>query len=202
MRSQVKALNLFPCILVGVKTPMLSSGMLMVGLTGGLATGKSTVAGMFQELGAAVIDADLLARQAVEPGQPAYVDIVKTFGKGILKPNGSIDRKTLGHIVFRNPAELRRLNALVHPRVALRQKRLAQKIGRANPNSLIIYDAPVLIEAKAHTRMDYLIVVKADQRTQLNRLQMRNGFSRAEALRRIQAQLPPASKNSIGRLST
>ena len=173
---------------------MLSSDMLIVGLTGGLATGKSTVAGIFQDLGASVIDADLLARQVVEPGQPAYAEIIKSFGKRILRPDGKIDRQALGNLVFRSPTQLRRLNAIVHPRVAKLQRRLTEHIRKANPQALIIYDAPVLIEAGAHTRMDYLIVVKTDQQTQLKRLAVRNGYSRAEALRRLRAQLPLKEK--------
>lgn len=173
---------------------MLSSGMLLVGLTGGLATGKSTVARIFQDLGAIVLDADRLARQAVAPRKPAYRDIVKTFGRRVLRADGTLDRGILAEIVFRHPAKLRQLNAIVHPRVARYQAQLSRQIARNDPTALIIYDAPVLIEAGAHKRMDKIIVVTADQKTQIARLHARNGFSRAEALRRIRSQIPLRTK--------
>lgn len=173
---------------------MLSSGMLLVGLTGGLATGKSTVARIFQDLGAIVLDADRLARQAVAPRKPAYRDIVKTFGRRVLCADGTLNRSILAEIVFRNPAKLRQLNAIVHPRVARYQAQLSRQIARNDPTALIIYDAPVLIEAGAHKRMDKIIVVTADQKTQIARLHARNGFSRAEALRRIRSQIPLRTK--------
>lgn len=181
-------------VVVGLKITMLSSGMLLVGLTGGLATGKSTVARIFQDLGAIVLDADVLARQVVAPGKPAYRDIVRTFGRRVLRANGTLDRSVLAEIVFRNPAKLRQLNAIVHPRVARYQAELSRRIARNDPKALIIYDAPVLIEAGAHKRMDKIIVVTADQKTQITRLSARNGFSRAEALRRIRSQKPLRTK--------
>ncbi len=168
--------------------------MLLVGLTGGLATGKSTVARIFQDLGAIVLDADLLARQAVAPGKPAHRDIVRTFGRRVLRADGTLDRGILAEIVFRNPAKLRQLNAIVHPRVARYQAQLSRQIARNDPKALIIYDAPVLIEAGAHKRMDKIIVVTADQKSQIARLRARNGFSRAEALRRIRSQIPLRTK--------
>lgn len=181
-------------VVVGLKITMLSSGMLLVGLTGGLATGKSTVARIFQDLGAIVLDADRLARQAVAPRKPAYRDIVKTFGRRVLRADGTLNRSILAEIVFRNPAKLRQLNAIVHPRVARYQAQLSRQIARNDPTALIIYDAPVLIEAGAHKRMDKIIVVTADQKTQIARLHARNGFSRAEALRRIRSQIPLRTK--------
>lgn len=171
--------------------------MILVGLTGGVATGKSTVARMFHRCGAHIIDADLLARQVVEPGQPAWRDIVKTFGRDILKPDRTIDRALLGAVVFRDHRKLKRLGAIIHPRVAREQARLTRAIGRKNPLSVIIYDAPVLIEAGAHTRMDRLVVVTARQQTQVARLQQRNGLSRAEALRRIRSQIPLSQKRQL-----
>ncbi|HXF94061.1 MAG TPA: dephospho-CoA kinase [Nitrospiraceae bacterium] len=170
--------------------------MIVVGLTGGIATGKSTVARLFQECGAAVIDADVLARQAVEPGKPAWRDIVRTFGKGILNSDRTINRRALGAIVFRAPAKLRRLNAIVHPRVARAQARLVREIARKDPDAVIIYDVPLLFEAAAHRRMDRVVVVTADRKTQIARLQQRNHLTRAEALRRIRSQMPLGKKTS------
>lgn len=171
--------------------------MLLVGLTGGVAVGKSTVARAFRDCGAHVIDADLLARQVVEPGKPAWRDIVRTFGRDILRPDRSIDRAALGAIVFRDPARLKRLGAIVHPRVAREQARLTRAIAKQDPKAVVIYDAPVLIEANAYRRMDRLLVVTADRETQIARLRARNGLSRAEALRRIRSQLPLAKKRAL-----
>lgn len=171
-----------------------SRAMIVVGLTGGVATGKSTVARMFKTCGAHVIDADLLARQVVEPGKPAWRDIVAAFGKAVLRPDRTLDRAALARIVFQHPAKLRRLGRIIHPRVAREQARLARAIGKRDPRAVVIYDAPVLIEAKAHRRMDKLVVVTADRETQIARLRRRNGLSRAEALRRIRAQMPLTRK--------
>ena len=168
--------------------------MIVVGLTGGLATGKSSVARLFQDCGAIVIDADVLAREAVEPGRPAWRDIVRIFGRKVLQPDRALDRRTLGRIVFGNRAKMKQLNAIVHPRVAREQNRLTREIASKELDAVIIYDAPVLIEAGAHNRMNKIIVVAADQATQIKRLCNRSHFSRAEALRRIRSQLPLAQK--------
>lgn len=168
--------------------------MIVVGLTGGLATGKSSVARLFQDFGAIVIDADVFAREAVEPGRPAWRDIVRVFGKKVLQSDRTLDRRTLGRIVFGNRAKLKQLGAIVHPRVAREQNRLTREIARKDPDAVIIYDAPVLIEAGAHKRVNKIIVVAADQATQIKRLCNRSHFSRAEALRRIRSQLPLAQK--------
>ena len=168
--------------------------MILVGLTGGLATGKSAVARLFQDCGAVVLDADVLARQLVEPGKPAWRDIVRAFGKQVLSPDRSLDRHALAKIVFRNRAKLKKLNAIVHPRVAREQTRLTREIARKDPDAVILYDAPVLIEAGAHKRMGKIVVVSADQETQIKRLRNRNHLSRTEALRRVRSQLPLAQK--------
>ncbi len=168
--------------------------MPVVGLTGGLATGKSTVARLFRQCGARVVDADLLARQVVEPDKPAWRDIVRAFGKQVLLPDRTLDRAALAKLVFRDRRKLKRLSAIVHPRVAREQARLTRAILRAKPRAVIIYDAPVLIEAKAHERMDRLIVVTADRPTQIARLRRRNHLSRPEALRRIRSQMPLSAK--------
>ncbi|MEK7268200.1 MAG: dephospho-CoA kinase [Nitrospirota bacterium] len=168
--------------------------MILVGLTGGLATGRSAVARLFQDCGAVVLDADVLARQLVEPGKPAWRDIVRAFGKQVLSPDRSLDRHALAKIVFRNRAKLKKLNAIVHPRVAREQTRLTREIARKDPDAVILYDAPVLIEAGAHKRMDKIVVVSADQETQIKRLRNRNHLSRTEALRRVRSQLPLAQK--------
>lgn len=149
---------------------------------------------MFADCGAYVIDADLLARRVVEPGKPAWREVVSTFGTDILNPDRTLNRTALGAIAFRNPRKLTQLGRIIHPRVAREQARLTREIAKKDPNAVIIYDAPVLIEAGAHTRMDYLVVVTADQPTQIARLRQRNGLTRAEALRRIRSQIPLSKK--------
>lgn len=168
--------------------------MLLVGLTGGVATGKTTVARAFRDCGAYVIDADVLAREVVQPGKPAWKDIVKAFGARVLQPDRTLDRAALARIVFRDARKLRRLGRIIHPRVARLQARLTREIARKDPRAVIIYDAPVLIEAGAHRRMDRIVVVAADQQTQIARLVKRNGLTRAEALRRVRSQLPLSTK--------
>ncbi len=173
---------------------MLSSRMLLVGLTGGLATGKSTVARLFRDCGATLIDADLLARQVVQPGKPAWRDIVRTFGKQVLRPDRTLDRGALAGIVFGNRSKLHKLNAIVHPRVAREQARLAREIARKDPKAVVIYDVPLLFEAGVDKRVHTVIVVAADRGTQIARLRKRDGLTRTEAIRRLRAQMPLAKK--------
>lgn len=174
---------------------MISSrAMILIGLTGGVATGKSTVAKMFEQCGAVVIDADQLARLVVQPGKPAWRDIVHRFGKSVLNPDRTINRHTLGAIVFRHPTKRRTLERIIHPRVAREQMRLTREARRTNPKAIVIYDVPLLFEAGIDERVDRTIVVTADQETQIARLKKRNGLTRAEALRRIKSQMPLAMK--------
>lgn len=168
--------------------------MTLVGLTGGIATGKSTVAGMFKRCGAVVIDADALAREVVQPGKPAWREIVKAFGKTVLNPDRTLNRPALGTKVFGHPAKLRQLEHMIHPRVAREQRRLTRQAVRKDPNAVVIYDVPLLFEAGIDERVDTTIVVTADRETQIARLKKRNGLSRAEALRRINSQMPLAQK--------
>ena len=168
--------------------------MIVVGLTGGIASGKSTVAQMFKRFGAVVIDADGLARDVVRPGKPAWREIVRVFGDEVLNRNGSINRHALGQIVFHDRRKLRRLEQIIHPRVAREQQRRASRIARRSPDAVIVYEVPLLFESGAHKRVDKTIVVTADRDTQVARLKQRNGMSKTEALRRIKAQMPLAEK--------
>ncbi|MDO9118359.1 MAG: dephospho-CoA kinase [Nitrospira sp.] len=168
--------------------------MILVGLTGGIATGKSTVAGMFKRCGAVIIDADALAREVVQPGKPAWREIVKTFGKTVLNPDRTLNRPALGAKVFGHTAQLRQLERMVHPRVAREQQRLTRLAALNDPNAVVIYDVPLLFEAGIDARVDTTIVVTADRKTQIARLKLRNGLSRAEALRRIKSQMPLTNK--------
>ena len=170
--------------------------MLVVGLTGGLATGKSTVAKLFEQCGAAIIDADMLSRHVVEPGKPAWQDIVRHYGQKVFHADRTLNRQALADIVFQNPRQLEILNRIVHPRVSREQTRLVRELANANPKGIVVYDAPLLIEAGAHTRMDKIVVVATNRQTQIARLQTRNHLNRSEALRRIRTQLPLRDKLS------
>jgi len=173
---------------------LCSATMILVGLTGGVATGKSTVAKMFKQYGAVVIDADELARHVVEPGKPAWRAIVKLLGKTVLNRDRSLDRQALGSIVFRNRTKLRQLEHIIHPRVASEQQRLMRRIAKDKPRAVVIYEVPLLFEAGVDKRVDRTIVVTADRETQMARLKKRNGLTRAEAIRRIKSQMPLRKK--------
>lgn len=168
--------------------------MILVGLTGGIATGKSTVAKMFERCGAVVIDADELARNVVKAGKPAWREIVKTFGRTVLNPDRTLNRHALGAIVFGNRAKLRKLEKIIHPRVAREQARLTRQAARRDPQAVVIYDVPLLFETGIDKRVDKIIVVTANKETQISRLTKRNGLTRPEALRRIRNQMPLAKK--------
>jgi len=174
-----------------------SAAMALVGLTGGIATGKSTVAGIFKRYGATVIDADALAREVVEPGKPAWREIVKTFGKAVINPDRTLNRQALGTKVFGHPGRLRQLERIIHPRVAREQIRLTKQAALNDPRAIVIYDVPLLFEAGIDKRVDAIIVVTADRETQIARLKKRNGLSRTEALRRIKSQMPLAEKRRL-----
>ncbi len=174
---------------------MISSpAMILIGLTGGVATGKSTVAKMFKKCGAVVIDADVLAREVVQPGKPAWRDIVQTFGTGLLNSDRTINRRALGSIVFSQPAKRRRLERIIHPRVAREQQRLTRQAARKDSDAVVIYDVPLLFEAGIDKRVGKIVVVTADRETQIARISKRNGLSRSEALQRIRSQMPMSRK--------
>ncbi|MDF0644985.1 MAG: dephospho-CoA kinase [Nitrospira sp.] len=164
--------------------------MILVGLTGGVATGKSTVARMFEQCGATVISADVLAREVVGPGKSAWREIVAEFGRSILKPDRTVDRQGLGEIVFRNPRKRRKLEHIIHPRVARLQAGLTRSAAKKNPHAVVVYEVPLLFEAGVDRRVDRIVVVTAPRATQIVRLKTRDGLPRNEALRRIDSQLP------------
>ncbi|MBI2017393.1 MAG: dephospho-CoA kinase [Candidatus Rokubacteria bacterium] len=139
---------------------------LLVGLTGGIATGKSTVSDVFRRLGCEIIDADVLAREVVRPGEPAHAAIVAEFGRGVLNPDGTLDRKRLGAIVFADPDRRRRLEAITHPAIRERFARRLQALAERGFAGIAIFDAPVMIESGNYTAMDRLVVVVTDEATQ------------------------------------
>jgi dephospho-CoA kinase len=167
--------------------------MRVIGLTGGIASGKSTAARTLTELGARIVDADRVARDVVAPGQPALAEIVRSFGREMLQANGTLDRKKLGAVVFADPEKLKTLNAITHPRIGLEtQARLATLREEGVP--VAVYEAALLVENGAHRGLDGLIVVACDEATQLARLVGRDGYTEAEARARIAAQAPMADK--------
>ncbi len=167
---------------------------LLVGLTGGIGTGKSTVSRMFRDLGCLIIDADLLAREVVEPGQPAYDTIVAEFGREILEPDGQIDRKKLGILVFNDPEKRRRLEELTHPEIRARQAGILEALAADGFDGIVIFDAALLVETGRAKNMDRLVVVTTDEATQTKRLVLRDNISKEEAARRIRSQMPLSEK--------
>lgn len=167
--------------------------MLRVGLTGGIASGKSTVAARMRELGLAVLNADLLAHRLIEPGQPAYEEVVREFGRAVLSPDGSVDRKKLGEIVFRDPARRERLNGIVHPRVIEAREQQLKQMEAENPRGLAIVEAALLIEAGYYKKLDRLVVCSCRPEQQMARLRAR-GLTEEEARQRLAAQLPLEEK--------
>jgi dephospho-CoA kinase len=166
--------------------------MLIVGLTGGIGAGKSTVANMFSQLGALTIDADQLARQAIEKGSPGFNEVVSAFGQEILD-DGEIDRQRLGTIVFKDAAKRKQLEAIVHPRV---QEALANKIKSLSPGDILIYEIPLLVETGAAKKFDYVITVESDIENRLDRL-FERGLEEDEAQRRIDAQASQSEREAV-----
>jgi dephospho-CoA kinase len=169
-------------------------GLFVVGLTGGIASGKSTVSAMLEEAGVPVIDADRLAREAVEPGRPAFDEIVAAFGRGVVGADGRLDRARLGAIVFADPEARRRLEAIVHPRVFEAERAALAELARARPGSVAVVDAALLLESGNHRWMDAVVLVAAPRETQIARLMARSGLPRAEAEARLAAQWPLEAK--------
>lgn len=163
--------------------------MRLVGLTGGIATGKSTFAAALRALGAPVIDADRLAREVVAPGQPALAEIVRAFGPDVLEPGGGLDRRRLGAIVFADPEARRRLEAITHPAIRAAMRAEAARLASAG-HAVAFYDVPLLYEVGLERDVDAVVVVYAPRAVQLARLQRRDGLAPAEAEARLAAQLP------------
>jgi dephospho-CoA kinase len=167
-------------------------GLKVLGLTGGIGTGKSTVARMFADRGVPVVDADALAREVVAPGRPAHAGIAAAWPE-VLGPGGALDRKRLGAIVFADPAARVRLEAITHPHIqALAAERLAAQADAGR--RLALYEASLLVESGRWREFDGLIVVAASEATQIARVRARDGLSQAEAEARVRAQLPAAEK--------
>ncbi len=170
---------------------------LLVGLTGGIATGKSTVSEILRQLGGEVIDADRLARDVVEPEQPAWKQIVAEFGRGVVTAEGALDRKRLGAIVFADPERRKRLEAITHPAIRARFQARLDELAAQGFAGIVVFDAPVMIESGNYKNMDRLVVVVTDDATQAARLQERDGTDEAEGRRKIASQMPLAEKAKL-----
>jgi len=170
---------------------------LLVGLTGGIASGKSVVADMLEELGARSIDFDLLARRVVAPGEPAWRDIVGHFGPEVLAHDRSIDRRKLGEIVFADAGERAVLERLTHPRIRDEFVRDVRTINDSEPGAIIVAIVPLLVENAMQSMFDHVVVVFAPMEVQLDRLMRRDGLSRDAAAERLAAQLSNEEKLSV-----
>lgn len=167
---------------------------MLIGLTGGIASGKSLVSSYLKELGAKVIDLDEIARAIVRPGLPAWREIVETMGSIVLTQEGEIDRKRLAAIVFNNHLLLKRLNSITHPRIIEEARRKVEDIRREDPCALIVVDAALLIESGYYKEMDKTILVYADEDLQIERLKKRDGLSEEDIKKRLKAQMPLKKK--------
>ncbi|MEY9953460.1 dephospho-CoA kinase [Leifsonia sp. EB34] len=162
--------------------------MQLIGLTGGIASGKSTIASRLAKLGAVVVDADRIAREVVEPGTPALAEIAASFGPGVIAPDGSLDRPALGAIVFGDPDALQKLNGITHPAVLAASTARFEAAAAADPAAIVVYDVPLLVESANEYPFDLVVVAHADAATRIDRLVRLRGMDRAEAERRIGSQ--------------
>lgn len=169
--------------------------MLLVGLTGGIGSGKSTVARMLEKRGAVVFDADVLAREVVEPGTPGHAEVIERFGANVLAPGGELDREALASIVFADPAARRDLEAIVHPEVRRLFADGAEEY--EGTDRIVVLSAPLLVETGMHTAFEVLIVVSATPQTQVERLMRDRGMSEAAVRARIAAQAPLETKSEV-----
>jgi len=164
--------------------------MLNVGLTGGIATGKSTVVRMLVRRGARVIDHDALVHALQEPGRPVWRQIVEVFGRGILDDGGRIDRKRLGALVFGDEVRRKALEGIVHPAVLEEAERERERIGRQDERAIVLSNIPLLLEVGMQDRFDLILLVYAPPEVQIERVMKRNGMTREEAAARLSAQMP------------
>ncbi|WP_340022480.1 dephospho-CoA kinase [Paenibacillus sp. FSL K6-1096] len=162
---------------------------MIIGLTGGIASGKSTVSALFVREGAALVDADVIAREVMLPGHPVLAAAVQAFGDRILRPDGSLDRAALGDIVFRDPEALQTLNSLTHPAIRREIRERMNALEQEDPQRLVIVDIPLLYESELDTLFEQVIVVYVPRRVQLARLMERSGMTLEQAEGRVAAQM-------------
>jgi len=168
--------------------------MLRVGLTGSIATGKSLVAKQFREFGISTIDYDLLSREVVKPGLPAWKEIVDYFGENILIADQNLDRSKLGKIIFNNASKRNKLESFIHPRVYEAADRQEELIIKSDPNAVIVHEVPLLFEVGRDKYMDKTVMVYCNEANQLKRLMARDNMSEEDAMSRIRSQIPVEEK--------
>jgi len=174
--------------------------MLRVGLTGGIASGKSTVARIFRELGAHVLDADRIAREIVPAGSPVLARIARAFGQQMVRPDGTLDRAALGAVVFADAGKRRVLEGMLHPLILDEIDRRVEALERDDPAGLVVVEAALILELGRQEEFDTLVVVWAEEEQQRRRLMQRDGLSAEEADRRLDAQMPLAEKRERAQL--
>ena len=167
---------------------------LLVGLTGGMGTGKTLAASFFKELGAFVLDADLICRKLVEPEQPAWREISDIFGKEVFTASGKLDRKRLANIIFKNPQKKEILESILHPKIFEIEELKYEAIRKEHPNAVVIVDAALLIESGNYKKMDKVIVVNSDEKNRIDRIIARTQMSQDEVITRINNQMPSEEK--------
>ncbi len=170
--------------------------MLLVGLTGGIASGKSLVSHVFKGLGAHIIDADRIVHELLSAGQQAWDKVVEYFGEQVLLPDGSIDRRKLGEVVFTDPEKRAWLNNCIHPLVFESYQAQVKRLRQGPRNTIVVFDAALLIETGYHKKMDKIVVVYAEQSHQLKRLMERDRFTYDQAMARIRSQMPLSEKRA------
>ncbi len=182
-----------------------------IGLTGGIATGKSTVSQMLVQRGAALIDADAIAREIMEPGHPVLAQVAQHFGQAVLLPNGQLDRKRLGSIVFSDPEQRKTLENITHPAIRSEMKKTMTELEASNPDRLVVADIPLLFESGLESLYDEIMVVYVPRGLQLERLMERDDLTQEDAEARLRAQMDIELKreradilidNSLGRKET
>ncbi|WBU38615.1 dephospho-CoA kinase [Homoserinibacter sp. YIM 151385] len=173
--------------------------MRLIGLTGGIASGKSAVAARLREHGAIVIDADQVAREVVEPGEPALLEIQERFGDAVIDAGGRLDRPALGAIVFGDPEARRALEAITHPAIGRRTRERIARAQAADPEAIVVYDVPLLVESapEGRLRFDHVVVVQAAVEERIRRMVELRGMRREEAERRIASQADDAARLAI-----
>ena len=171
--------------------------MRLIGLTGGIASGKSVVAARLAEHGAIVVDADRIARDVVEPGTPALARIAEEFGGAVIASDGSLDRAALGALIFSSPEKRAALNAITHPAVAVRSHELFDAAAADDPDAIVVYDVPLLVEAGRSEEFDLIVVVNASTETRIARMMELRGMTHDEALHRINSQATDTERLAI-----
>ena len=174
-----------------------AKGMFIVGLTGGVATGKSSVSRMLKEEGAYIIDADQIAKELVEPHSPAWNEIQSIFGQEILSRDDLIDRKKLAAIVFSSPEKRKLLSRILHPRIKKEMARRVNAIGQKDPQAIVVIDAPLLVETGYHREMERVILVLSTEMQQIERLRNRDGMDPEDARKIISSQMPLKEKMKV-----